>query len=190
MQTSQRLGIPAGPIWKNGAMVAGFSSLLKCDPGIKKGVVVLANDLNVSATLMLAEIALGTQPAFLPDLLIPSTLINKYCGNYLSLDGKQEIDVFPVGSKYLGIKKSKGFPKEAPESLYFWRLQAQSHSVFLVNDGVGISDAVIFKIDEAAPEIQLVYARFEGIGSNDKRVYHRDFYQKQITQQLSDGVKH
>jgi CubicO group peptidase (beta-lactamase class C family) len=183
---SHQLGLgwdsqPADTItWKNGAMPAGFSSLLKFDRTKKEGVIVMANDLNIAATMHVSDIALDVQPPLYSyvDMPVLVPTISEVVGSYFADDGKLELEVVFLGSQYLGIYFKNGFLRNGPESYYKWRLMQQSVGVFLVNNGVTVSDAAVVHWNPVSQKMELVYASFVGYDANNKPIYENKAFQK------------
>jgi len=143
------------PVWKNGAMVAGFSTYMGFDPASGSGTVVLTNVLDLTVTMGLGQIAMGGQDDSLPAEAFTSfsvdTLVAFDGGKYVSADGRLGLNFHAMPGGFLKIDEvTDGVP--LPVRLLNYRA-----GVALVNNGPGIDDIVVYDVKSPA---KLTYKEF------------------------------
>lgn len=141
------------PIWKDGDMIAGYSSLILLNPASDLGAVVLGDELSSAHLAKLAGLAIGKNPKVLePEP--SSNVLSTITGTYDSTEKGFEIEVFrdPLGP--LGIQID--VPSEGDFRARLFSVPETSLR-FDVDDGVDNSDVLEFSKDPSSHLETLVY---------------------------------
>jgi CubicO group peptidase (beta-lactamase class C family) len=144
-------------MWKNGAMIDGFSSYLAVDrsAGQSSGVLVLSNVLNSALVMGVGSLARGLKDPYLGY----STLrplgdedVPKYLGLFVSEKDAQQIDIHNLGEGWIFARL-----KNDSDAATVRLLPVEQNDVYWVLDSLQISDFVQFKKSAAGEVQEIVY---------------------------------
>ncbi|MBC7693048.1 MAG: hypothetical protein H7222_14895 [Methylotenera sp.] len=150
---------------------------MKFDTTLGTGMILLTNDLNISTTMSLGEIAFsGIQDPFVVQPPLSSEQRAQLSGLFTLHDASTselfQLRPFVVGSKFPALEiLIRGKAVQAV------RLLSRGPGRFAVTNGIQQQDFVTFKKDEQGRSV-LIYAQYESVGADGKVNYEETIFQK------------
>ena len=144
-------------MWKNGAMIDGFSSYMAIDrsAGQSSGVLILTNVLNAPLAMGLGFVARGLKDPYLGYtnfLAVKDQDVPQYLGLYTNEKAAQQIDIHNLGEGWL-FARLQGESETVPVRL----LPFGQNDIYWVLDSLQISDFLQFKKSPAGEVQEIVY---------------------------------